>query len=149
MQKRNIIEIVGIISVVGSLIFVGVEIKQNTSAVRGATQQAVSSQVSEMYRIISENERMADIMNRAFKGATKADLSEADYVSFRAFQMMGLRRIENIYLQYKNGLLTEDAFKRIGMGIYRTNLVREVWDERRNHFEKDFAKFFERLRDNE
>jgi hypothetical protein len=109
MQKRNIIEIVGIISVVGSLIFVGVEIKQNTSAVRGATQQAVSSQVSEMYRIISENERMADIMNRAFKGATKADLSEADYVSFRAFQMMGLRRIENIYLQYKNGLLTEDA----------------------------------------
>ena len=105
--------------------------------------------MSEMYRIISENERMADIMNRAFKGATKADLSEPDYVSFRAFQMMGLRRIENIYLQYKNGLLTEDAFSRIGMGIYRTKLVREVWDERRNHFEKDFAEFFERLRDNE
>ena len=46
MQKRNIIEIVGIVSVVGSLVFVGIEIKQNTSAVRGATQQAVSSQVS-------------------------------------------------------------------------------------------------------
>ena len=37
MQKRNIIEIVGIVSVVGSLVFVGIEIKQKTSAVRGAT----------------------------------------------------------------------------------------------------------------
>tara|TARA_S200000501_G_scaffold62231_1_gene52902 strand:+ start:1196 stop:1645 length:450 start_codon:yes stop_codon:yes gene_type:complete len=149
MQKRNIIEIFGIISVVGSLIFVGIEIKQNTSAVRGATQQAVSSQVSEMYRIVSESERMAELMNGALKGASKSDLSESDYVSFWNFQMMGLRRIENIYLQYKNGLLTEDAFSRIGMGIYRTKLVREVWEERKGDFEKDFVIFFENLRDNE
>ena len=149
MQKRNIIEIFGIISVVGSLVFVGIEIKQNTSAVRGATQQAVSSQVSEMYRIVSESERMAELMNGALKGASKSDLSESDYVSFWNFQMMGLRRIENIYLQYKNGLLTEDAFSRIGMGIYRTKLVREVWEERKRDFEKDFVIFFENLRDNE
>ena len=100
MYKRNIIEIIGIVSVVGSLIFVGIEIKQNTSAVRGATQQAVSSQVSEIYRIIAENQRMASLLNQAFKGNSKSDLSESDYVSFWAFQMMGLRRIENIYLQY-------------------------------------------------
>jgi len=149
MEERNIIEIVGIVSVVGSLVFVGIEIKQNTSAVRGATQQAVSSQVSEMYRIVSENERMAELINRALNGASKSDLSEADYVSFWNFQMMGLRRIENIYLQFKNGLLTEDAFSRIGMGIYRTKLVREVWEERRGDFEKDFVIFFENLRDNE
>ena len=149
MHKRNIIEIVGIVSVVGSLVFVGIEIKQNTSAVRGATQQAVSSQVSEMYRIVSENERMAELINRALNGASKSDLSEADYVSFWNFQMMGLRRIENIYLQFKNGLLTTDAFSRIGMGIYRTKLVREVWEERRGDFEKDFVIFFENLRDNE
>ena len=134
---------------VGSLVFVGIEIKQNTSAVRGATQQAVSSQVSEMYRIVSENERMAELINRALNGASKSDLSEADYVSFWNFQMMGLRRIENIYLQFKNGLLTKDAFSRIGMGIYRTKLVREVWEERRGDFEKDFVIFFENLRDNE
>ena len=63
--------------------------------------------------------------------------------------MMGLRRIENIYLQFKNGLLTKDAFSRIGMGIYRTKLVREVWEERSVDFEKDFVIFFENLRDNE
>ena len=147
MQNRKIFEIVGIVSVVGSLLFVGIEINQNTTAVRGATQQAVSSQVAEMYRIVAENERIALLLSQSFKGISKKDLSESDYVSLWNFQMMGLRRIENIYLQYKNGLLTEDAFSRIGMGIYRTKIVREIWEERRGDFEPDFADFFEVLRD--
>ena len=81
MQNRKIFEIVGIVSVVGSLLFVGVEINQNTTAVRGATQQAVSSQVSEMYRLVAENERMSLLLSQAFKGISKSDLSESDYIS--------------------------------------------------------------------
>ena len=78
MKNRSIIEMVGLVSVIGSLVFVGVEIKQNTAAVRGATQQAVSSQVSEMYRIVSENERMASLVNQALQGDTKSDLTDSD-----------------------------------------------------------------------
>ena len=95
MLNRKIFEIVGIVSVVGSLLFVGVEINQNTTAVRGATQQAVSSQVSEMYRLVAENDRMSLLLSQAFKGISKSDLSESDYISLWMFQMMGLRRIEN------------------------------------------------------
>ena len=72
MQNRKIFEIVGIVSVVGSLLFVGVEINQNTTAVRGATQQAVSSQVSEMYRLVAENERMSLLLSQAFKRISKS-----------------------------------------------------------------------------
>ena len=50
---------------------------------------------------------------------------------------------------FTNGLLTKDAFSRIGMGIYRTKIVREIWEERRGDFEPDFAEFFEELRDKE
>ena len=100
-----------------------------------------------MYRIVAENERIALLLSQSLKGISKKDLSESDYVSLWNFQMMGLRRIENIYLQYKNGLLSEDAFNRIGMGIYRTKIVREIWEERRGDFEPDFADFFEVLRD--
>jgi hypothetical protein len=148
MSNKYIFEIGGAIGLIGSLIFVGIEIRQNTTAVRGATQQAVSSQVAEMYRIGAENERMAELVSKAFQDISKTDISEGDYVSLWMYQMMGFRRIENIYLQYKNGLLTKDAFSRIGMGIYRTKIVREIWDERRGDFEPDFAEFFEELRDN-
>ena len=55
--------------------------------------------------------------------------------------------VENIYLQYKNGFLDEEAFNRIGMGFYQTPLLREIWDERRESFDPEFATFFEKLRD--
>ena len=101
-----------------------------------------------MYRIGAENERVAELVSKAFQDISKTDISESDYVSLWMYQMMGFRRIENIYLQYKNGLLTKDAFSRIGMGIYRTKIVREIWDERRGDFEPEFLDYFEELRDN-
>ena len=66
MNNRIILEAVGIFSVIGSLLFVGVEIRQNTAAVRGATQQDISYQISEMYKIGVENNKIASIMTRSF-----------------------------------------------------------------------------------
>jgi len=48
-MSRKYMEIIGFVSVVASLIFVGVEINQNTNALRGETQQNVSMQVNDMY----------------------------------------------------------------------------------------------------
>ena len=150
MKNRQIFEIIGLLSVIGSLIFVGIEINQNTAAVRGATQQEVSDQISEFYKIGIENERMAYITHQAMNGdISKDDLSVTDYQRFLFLSMLGFRRVENVYLQYKNGFLDEDAFDRIGMAFYQTHLVREIWDERRKAFDPEFAAFFEKLRDNE
>ena len=52
-MKRNILEIIGFFSVIASLVFVGMEIRQNTTAVRGATNQAISDQVSELLLTIA------------------------------------------------------------------------------------------------
>ena len=66
MKNRKFIEIIGLLSVIGSLIFVGLEINQNTAAIRGATQQEVSYQISEMYKMGVENEKVAFIMSQAY-----------------------------------------------------------------------------------
>ena len=116
MKNRQIFEIIGLLSVIGSLIFVGIEINQNTAAVRGATQQEVSSQISEFYKIGIENERMAYITYQAMNGdITKDDLNDTDYQRFLFLSMMGFRRVENVYLQYKNVFLDKVAFDRIAM----------------------------------
>ena len=147
MNNRIVLEGVGIFSVIGSLLFVGVEIRQNTSAVRGATQQDISYQISEMYKIGVENEKIASIMSRSYQGLKKKDLTDTEFLQFWLFSMLGYRRVENIYLQYKNGFLTEEAFDRIGMAFYRTPIQLEIWEERKNGFDPEFAQFFEQLRD--
>ena len=97
--------------------------------------------------MVAENERIARLISLCFEGISKEDLSDSDYISLWNFQMMGFRRIENIFLQYKNGILKEDAFQRIGMGIYQTKIVRQIWNERKGDFEPEFVDFFENLRD--
>ena len=58
MAKREVFEIFGLIGVIGSLIFVGVEVRQNTAEIRGSTHQSVSEQVNELYLTIAEDERL-------------------------------------------------------------------------------------------
>ena len=109
-MSRKYLEIIGFISVVASLIFVGFDINQNTNALRGETQQHVYMHVNDMYKMVAENERIANLISLCFEAISKGDLSDRDYISLWNFQMMGFRRIENIFLQYKNGILKEDAF---------------------------------------
>ena len=148
-MKRQYVEIAGAVSIIASLVFVGAEIRQNTSAIRGATQQEISSQISDMLAITAENERIAYLVDKAFSGATKSELNRVDYSRFRAFAIIGLRRIENIYLQHMNGFLSKEAFERIGWDYYRSPLLREVWEERKGGFNPDFVLFYEKLRDKE
>ena len=149
MNKRAFIEIFGLISVIGSLLFVGVEISQNTQAVRGATHQAVSDQVSELYLEIASDERLSRLAYEMLvMNIKRNEMSTTDQMSLDFIQLMGFRRVENIFLQYKNGILSEDAIDRIGMDSYRKAFSRESWEMFKTGFDPDFVIFFEELRDN-
>ena len=146
-MKRQYIEIAGLVSIIASLVFVGAEIRQNTIAIRGATQQEISLQLSEMLTLVVENERIAYLMDEAYNGITKNEISKVDFSRFRAFANIGFRRIENIYLQHLNGFISDDAFQRIGWDYYRTPLLREIWEDRKKGFNSDFVIFYEKMRD--
>ncbi|MBT3676366.1 MAG: hypothetical protein HOG39_06960 [Candidatus Marinimicrobia bacterium] len=147
-DNRQIFEIVGFISIVVSLGFVGLEIRQNTSAVRGATNIAISDQVMDMALEISSNERLGKLVSFMMEDNIKSDeLSPEDRTSLQMLVYAGLRRIENVYLQVEEGILDKQAFDRVGMGFYRTNIARDTWDIYGGYFGKDFIPFFESLRD--
>ena len=149
MQKREVVEIFGLLSVIGSLIFVGIEISQNTQAVRGATHQSVSDQISEYYLSIASDERLANLTALALRDEIKRnELNRADQLSVDLIIVTGIRRVENIYLQFKNGILEEEAFDRVGYGSYRSNFALATWEDWKNEFDSEFIKFFEINRDN-
>ena len=118
MKNRKYFEIIGLLSVIGSLVFVGLEINQNTAAVRGATQQEISYQISEMYKIGVENDKIASIMSRSYQGLKKSELTETEFLQFWLFSMLGYRRVENIYLQYKNGFLADVTVDTISISLH-------------------------------
>ena len=74
-------------------------------------------------------------------------LNTTNQMSLDLIQLMGFRRVKNIYLQYKNGILTKDALDRIGMDSYRKTFSRESWEMFKTGFDTYFIIFFENLRD--
>ena len=149
MGKRQIFELTGLLSVVVSLAFVGFEIRQNTSAVRSATNIAISNQVIDISRDIATDERLSRLTHLMLvENVLGEELSPEDYISLQMHVNAGLRRIENIFLQVQDGILDPSAFNQIAVSnYYRTNIARETWNMYGKYFDKGFISHFEALRD--
>ena len=148
-MNRNTIELIGFVSVIASLIFVGMEIRQNTTAVRGGTNQAISDQAPELYLAMATNRNLASLTVKLYDGAFRKDFDPTDDMQLFLTVMTGLRRVENIFLQLEDNILDERAFDRIGLSFYRSNYGREIWDSNRQFFDRKFVPFFEKLLDKE
>jgi len=146
-MKRNSLELIGFISVIASLIFVGMEISQNTTAVRGATNQAISDQVSELYLTIATDRNLAGLVKKLYDDVLREDFDSIDDMQLFMIVLTGLRRVENIYLQIEDNILDDRAFDRIGLRFYRSKYGRQIWEENKQFFDRNFVPFFEELLD--
>ncbi len=146
-MNRNRLELIGFISVIASLVFVGMEISQNTTAVRGSTNQAISDQASELYLTIATDRNLAGLVKKLYDDVPKENFDSIDEMQLFLTVMTGLRRVENIYLQLEDNILDDRAFDRIGLSFYRSKYGRQIWDENKQFFDRNFVPFFEELLD--
>ena len=150
MIRKEIIEILGIVTIIGSLIFVGIEIRQNSLSIRGATYQSITEQVTKLYMDVAADERLSELVSQMLPNdndTLRNQLSAADRLSLDFIVLTGLRRIENIYLQQSDGILSDKAFERIGLEFYQTKYSKETWERYKAGFDSSFIEFFEELRD--
>tara|TARA_Y100001960_G_scaffold97339_1_gene104762 strand:+ start:50 stop:511 length:462 start_codon:yes stop_codon:yes gene_type:complete len=150
MIRKEIIEVLGIVTIIGSLIFVGIEIRQNSLSIRGATYQSIAEQVTKLYMDVAADERLSELVSQMLPNdndTLRNQLNAADRLSLDFIVLTGLRRIENIYLQQLDGILSNQAFERIGLEFYQTKYSRETWERYKAGFDSSFIKFFEELRD--
>jgi len=147
--NRNRLELIGFISVIASLVFVGMEISQNTTAVRGATNQAISDQASELYLTIATDRNLAGLVKKLYDDVPREAFGPIDDMQLFMTVMTGLRRVENIFLQLEDNILDERAFDRIGLSFYRSKYGRQIWEDNQQFFDQSFVPFFKELLDKE
>ncbi len=110
----NLIEVLGLIAVAVSLVFVGLEIRQNTIASRAAAYQEHGSHLSNQWLALAQDPALtrlflADEDNwEELTGVEKAQLTNMWIAIFRNY--------ETILLQVEEGLLNQDAMERLGWG---------------------------------
>jgi hypothetical protein len=110
----NLIEVLGLVAVAVSLVFVGFEVRQNTIANRAAAYQEHGSHLSNQWFALAQDPALARIM---FTGEDKWDaLNEAEKAQLTYAYIAIFRSYETILLQVEEGLLDQDAMDRLGWG---------------------------------
>ncbi|UCC24534.1 MAG: hypothetical protein JSU98_12440 [Gemmatimonadales bacterium] len=130
------------LGVMGSLVFVAIEVQQNTEAVRGATLQAVAQQSMDLVMAGVEN---ADL-REAFSVATRGEpLSPEQERVLNWFFQAKLRADENRFRQVQIGILDESTFGQLSSNAaYRLPYFAEFWARSGPTFAEDFQRLVAR-----
>ncbi|MFV1988846.1 MAG: hypothetical protein ACC682_16360 [Gemmatimonadota bacterium] len=147
MSKSNLHETIGFLGVVASLIFVGAEIRQNTTVARGQARQALAEINDDWLSHLTTDVVYSDLWYRAWE--VEGDVAEGEV--YRAGMMMTqfVRRLENVYFQYKEGLVDETALRSYGLqnfeALFEFPRFQEWWIDGgwRSGFHPDFVAFVE------
>jgi hypothetical protein len=141
-QLYYIGELVSVIAVIGTLIYVGVQVRQNTLAVKSSTLQNISENQLNVHGLIAAHGDLADIV---FKAATGRGSDEGtDRFRFTAWMHTAVRSLENAFFQHREGALDERTWRalcRQYAPILRAGLNAKYWEERSFMYSEDFRNF--------
>ena len=140
----NIGQVIGAIAVVISLIYVALQIRQNTNAVRSATAQTVHEHFAKWYHLVAADDELAQIVANGLRDY--GSLSEQQRVRFIAAFMAFLSYSQNAFLKWREGLLESPLW--LGWELVFMNLVcapggKAFWKDRAYMFGEEFRRYIE------
>ncbi len=140
-----LVQILGGIGVFASLIFVGVQIRENSKAVRSATAQAVHDNYAGWYMALAGDPLALATSAKGF--VDLGSLTPPEKAQFVCIYMAFLSHCQNAFHQWKAGHLSDDLWK--GWDVLMQNLNTQggaaFWAERSYVFGEDFRDHFEKL----
>jgi hypothetical protein len=93
------------IGVLAGIIFLGLELKQNTDIVRAQTRDSMTEKILEMRYTLATSRELAELM--AGENIIEAFEQNADYLMLSSFIDAIIRIWENEWYQYQQGLFDE------------------------------------------
>ncbi|NCF20023.1 MAG: hypothetical protein GWP63_17450 [Haliea sp.] len=124
----NLGEFVGAIAVVASLIYVGIQLRQNTAAIKITTAQAFT-----------------DTWNVFFRGLRgTSHLKEGELVQFYAFLSQAFTTYQSFFIQRQKGVVDEGSWTSYVQAIIdlmSSKGVREYWEFRHHWYTEEFQDY--------
>ena len=151
MSGKAIRETLAALGVIASMVFVGMELRQNNDLARAEAYQAMGGAIGDLMREVSLNPEFAEI-HRRFVTDTLSSEDLADFTDTQRYQMVAswvgaLRAMEVNWRLRELGLLEEEAFGYFGINSPGVALAAQnlqlIWDEVGAFMSPDFAAYLE------
>ena len=107
VRARLVVDGIGLTAVLLGLVFVGLEIRQNTLATHAETQQAVFDATLLAHWGVIENERLREVMVLARDDPDWATTipQTSDHILLERFYWQRFNTLENVFYHYERGTL--------------------------------------------
>jgi hypothetical protein len=140
-RRGSWLEALSAAAVVASLIFVGLEIRQNTAAQRSQTRQAISDASADFLLRLSEDGALlaawhgiwdaggGDDVWRGVDSVEHRSLTHMDTVRAETAMLALVRRLENVYLQHEEGVFNRSVLDDYSFNspLFRTSQFEWWW----------------------
>lgn len=133
-------QVVGTLMIGITLVYLAVQVRQNTIALRSSAFLAISQSMVSTMEVWGTQPDVAPLLRRAEAGLD--GLSPDDRVRFGFLMMMAFRRAETIIVQRHLGLIDEsltEGFERSALSVLHSRGARQWWAASRNAFSGLFA----------
>jgi hypothetical protein len=132
--------------VIGSLMFVGFQVRQNNTGLQNAAVQSLMSTYQDMFSNTIDSAEVAEILLQGFQSPAK--LEGGSLVRFYALSSKLFRIYQGIHWQWQRGTISDGMFHSITAlfeDYSATPGWKHVWRERRHQYEPDFQKYVDSM----
>jgi hypothetical protein len=119
-RVHKIAEIVAAFALVASLLFVGIQISQNTSTMRAESHQAAVNVWANMATPLATNERLATLYSQDVYPELKSALSSPDQTSLSAYIQSTFYVIESHYHRWLVADLPDEVWSSFRTALFDT-----------------------------
>lgn len=102
-------EIVGAVAVVVSVLYVGLEVRQNSATLQAASFQAVSDSLTEFTASVGRDPELTRIYTTGLREG-RHGLTDSEWSQFNLLMVAMVRRLENAYFQSHQGFIPAEQW---------------------------------------
>ncbi len=144
MTGKGLREILAAAGVIASMVFVGMEIRQNTMVARAAAYQEIGFQAANQWMEGAHNREYSRVMMLSRDPSRWPEIDEVGWYQLASQMTSVMRGWETVYLQVEEGLLPADAMTRLGYGgNYWPATLERLWPDVRGRVGAEFASYVE------
>ena len=148
LDLKDTLELAGIAAIVGSLIFVGLQMRQTHEIALATLYQMRSDAAREVRVAFIDTARMQETFEKSQSGEP---LSEADVARIESMAGLALNHFENSHYLYTLGYLPAEHWEgdknQIAGLIIDNPIAHNFWKENRHEFRASFAEEIDSLGD--
>ncbi|MBW2493425.1 MAG: hypothetical protein JRE43_01640 [Deltaproteobacteria bacterium] len=145
-QLGNLGEFISGLAVVVTLVYLAIQIRHNTRAVRSSMHHAMIDSTLRIAESLSDNADVARIVLRADEDYD--NLTQEELIRFEAYGERVFSNFESVFYSYRNSMIEEDlweSWESSYLADIKRKSMRRYWQDERPQHLYDFTQFIDQF----